>query len=135
MYITVATTHDELKQHSRYRVSRADLGAASPVFANIGKKADGTMESVLLSCKHPIACTAHLVDTTSRRERVLLNSSHMKVFPPIGLTRRPLRAAFISAYNDGLMPFFLHFFSSASLSPLVSKSLAFQSLLETDSCD
>lgn len=59
----------------------------------------------------------------------------MKVLPPIGLTKRPFRAAFISAYNAGLMPFFLHFFSSASLSPVVSKLLDFQSLLETDSCE
>ena len=66
---------------------------------------------------------------------VSLTLYYMNVFPPIGLTKRPFRAAFISAYNAGLMPFFLHFFSSASLRLLVSKLLDFQSLLDTDSCD
>lgn len=50
----------------------------------------------------------------------------------IGLTNLPLRAAFISAYNAGLMPFFLHFFKSASVKWLASKLLAFQSLLDCD---
>lgn len=58
---------------------------------------------------------------------------HMKVFPAMGLTKRPFRAAFISAYNAGLIPFFLHFFISASVRLLVSKLLDFQSLLDTES--
>ncbi|KAL5397853.1 hypothetical protein PMIN02_002013 [Paraphaeosphaeria minitans] len=53
----------------------------------------------------------------------------------MGLTKRPFRAAFISAYNAGLMPFFLHFFNSAWVKPLVSKLLDFHSLLDTESCD
>ena len=57
------------------------------------------------------------------------------MFPAIGLVHFPFLAAFISAYNAGLMPFFLHFFNSASLRPLVSKLLDLQSLLDTDSCD
>jgi hypothetical protein len=53
----------------------------------------------------------------------------------MGLTNLPLRAAFISAYRAGLMPFFLHFFSSASLSVVGSKLLAFQLLLDRDCCE
>jgi hypothetical protein len=53
----------------------------------------------------------------------------------MGLTNLPLRAAFISAYRAGLMPFFLHFFSSASLRVVVSKLLAFQLLLDRDRWD
>jgi len=60
---------------------------------------------------------------------------HKNVFPPMGLTNLPLRAAFISAYSAGLIPFFLHFFSSASLSVAMSKLLAFHSPLDSDCCE
>jgi hypothetical protein len=60
---------------------------------------------------------------------------HKNVFPPIGLTNLPFRAAFISAYRAGLIPFFLHFLRSASLSVVVSKLLDFHSLLDCDCWD
>jgi len=55
-----------------------------------------------------------------------------KVLPAMGLVHFPFLAAFISAYNAGFIPFFLHFFISASVRLVVSKSLALHSLLEPD---
>jgi hypothetical protein len=56
------------------------------------------------------------------------------VFPTSGPTSFPLppRAAFISMYNCGLMPFFFNFASFLSLSPLISYSELFQSALVSD---
>jgi hypothetical protein len=55
-----------------------------------------------------------------------------KVFPAIGLVHFPFLAAFISANNAGLMPFFLHFLISDSLRLVMSKLLALHPLLEPD---
>jgi hypothetical protein len=57
---------------------------------------------------------------------------YRKEFPAIGLFHFPPFAAFISAYNAGLMPFFLHLFISASLRVDMSKLLALHPLLELD---
>jgi hypothetical protein len=57
---------------------------------------------------------------------------YRKEFPAIGLFHFPPFAAFISAYKAGLMPFFLHFFISASLRVDMSKLLALHPLLELD---
>jgi hypothetical protein len=50
----------------------------------------------------------------------------------MGLVHFPFFAARISAYRAGLMPFFLHFFISASVKTLVSNSLALHLLLPLD---
>lgn len=52
--------------------------------------------------------------------------------PPIGLAHLPFLAAFISAYRAGLMPFFLHFFNSSGVNPLISCELAVQVLLDRE---
>lgn len=54
------------------------------------------------------------------------------VFPAIGLVHFPFLAAFISANKEGLMPFFLHFFSSSGVNPLMSCELAVQVLLDRE---
>jgi hypothetical protein len=59
-------------------------------------------------------------------------SRYRKVFPAIGLVHFPFFAALISAYKAGLIPFFLHFLISASVSVLMSKLLALQVLLPLD---
>lgn len=48
----------------------------------------------------------------------------IKVFPTNGPTHFPFpfRAAFISAYSEGLIPFFFNFLISCSLNPCVEKS-------------
>jgi hypothetical protein len=50
----------------------------------------------------------------------------------MGLVHFPFFAALISAYRAGLMPFFLHFLISVSVSVLMSKLLALQVLLPLD---
>ena len=55
-----------------------------------------------------------------------------KVLPAIGLVHLPFLAAFISAKSAGLMPFFLHFFSSSGVSPPMSCELAVQVLLDRE---
>lgn len=52
--------------------------------------------------------------------------------PAIGLVHFPFLAAFISAYNDGLIPFFLHFLISSGVKPLISCELAVHVLLERE---
>jgi hypothetical protein len=59
-------------------------------------------------------------------------ANQRKVFPAMGLVHFPFLAAFISAYNAGLIPFFLHFLISASLRLVMSKLLALHPLLEPD---
>lgn len=54
------------------------------------------------------------------------------VFPAIGLVHFPFLAAFISANNAGLMPFFLHFFISSGVKPLMSCELAVHVLLDRE---
>jgi hypothetical protein len=63
---------------------------------------------------------------------VLQASNQRKVFPAIGLVHFPFLAAFISAYNAGLMPFFVHFLISDSLRLVMSKLLALHPLLEPE---
>ena len=55
-----------------------------------------------------------------------------KVLPAMGLDHFPFLAAFISAYNDGLMPFFLHFLISSGVNPLISWELAVHVLLDRE---
>jgi hypothetical protein len=50
----------------------------------------------------------------------------------MGLVHFPFFAARISAYKAGLMPFFLHFFISASVKVPMSNSLALHLLLPLD---
>ena len=54
------------------------------------------------------------------------------MFPAIGLVHFPFLAAFISANNAGLMPFFLHFFNSSGVSPPISCELAVHVLLDRE---
>lgn len=63
---------------------------------------------------------------------VILSVQARNVFPAIGLVHFPFLAAFISANKAGLIPFFLHFFSSSGVSPPMSCELAVQVLLDRE---
>lgn len=66
------------------------------------------------------------------RSTVTLSHQAKNVFPAIGLVHLPFLAAFISANSAGLMPFFLHFFSSSGVKPLISCELAVHVLLDRE---
>lgn len=61
-----------------------------------------------------------------------LSCQAKNVFPAIGLVHLPFLAAFISANNAGLMPFFLHFWTSSGVNPPISCELAVHVLLERE---
>jgi hypothetical protein len=71
-------------------------------------------------------------DTHSNESSVISSHQDKNVFPAIGLVHFPFLAAFISAYNDGLMPFFLHFLISSGVKLLISCELAVHVLLERE---
>jgi hypothetical protein len=78
-------------------------------------------------------CHMIVVGRTRLDETLITLSVQAKnVFPAIGLVHFPFLAAFISANKDGLMPFFLHFFSSSGVNPLISCELAVQVLLDRE---